>query len=273
MSIITFWSNDNIETGQSMSMAAIATYLAIEHNNKILMIDTAENDYTIEDSFWTQKKTDFRFMKQNFDMGLTGLTRLIMSNQKSPEMITHYTRVVFKERLELLTEHKITKEDYERQKKAMKEIVGLANRYYDLVFIDLKGTLDELYIKEILSISNVIVYNFTQRLRNINNLVELRDKERLLKGDNVAFLIGNYNPRAIKYSNRNISRYLRIKKIYTIPFCNLFFEASNEGKIADFFIKFRNIKSTNPNEPFIKSIKEVSEMILNKIEEQQIKRY
>ena len=51
MSIITFWSNDNIETGQTMSMAAVATHMAIEHNYKILMIDTANNDKTLEDAF------------------------------------------------------------------------------------------------------------------------------------------------------------------------------------------------------------------------------
>lgn len=40
MAIITFWSNTKKETGQSMSIAAIATSMAIEHNYKILLVST-----------------------------------------------------------------------------------------------------------------------------------------------------------------------------------------------------------------------------------------
>ena len=35
MSVITFWNNKNEETGKTMSLVAIATYMAINYNNKI----------------------------------------------------------------------------------------------------------------------------------------------------------------------------------------------------------------------------------------------
>ena len=56
MSIITFWSNDNIETGQTMSLAATAAYMAIEHNYKILVISTDFNDLSLENCFWEYDK-------------------------------------------------------------------------------------------------------------------------------------------------------------------------------------------------------------------------
>ena len=37
MPIITFWSNSKKQTGQTMSLTAIATSMAIEHNYKILI--------------------------------------------------------------------------------------------------------------------------------------------------------------------------------------------------------------------------------------------
>lgn len=40
MAIITFCSNAKKETGQTMSVAAIASTMAIEHNYKILIIST-----------------------------------------------------------------------------------------------------------------------------------------------------------------------------------------------------------------------------------------
>ena len=37
MSIVTFWNNGTEQTGKTLSIAAIATHLAIEHNYRILV--------------------------------------------------------------------------------------------------------------------------------------------------------------------------------------------------------------------------------------------
>ena len=271
MAIITFWSNDNIETGQTMSMAAIATHFALKHNYKILMINTAFNDYAIEDGFWMSNRRKILKAKQDIATGLNGLTRAINSNQSSPNMITNYTKIIFKNRLELLTDSEISYQDFEKQKQSMKDIIKLANNYYDYIFIDLKGSINDEYIKEILSISNIVVVNITQRLRNINGFLELKEKEELLKKDNIIVMIGNYNPRSAKYTARNIARYLKVKEILNIPFNNSFFEVSNEGEIADFFIKFRKIKEINPNAVFFQSVDKITTKIIEKIQQLQMK--
>lgn len=271
MSVITFWSNENIETGQTMSMASVATYLAIEHNLKILMINTAFNDYTIEDGFWQQNKKRIVKTKQDIATGLKGLTRAIPGNKDNPNIITNYTKIIFKNRLELLTDTGLTAEDYEKQQEVIKDIIGLANQYYDYVFVDIKGSIEDDLIKDILSVSNVVVTNITQRLRNINDYIELKTNNDILQKENILMLIGNYNPRSAKYTARNIARYMKEKKVYTIPFNNMFFETSNDGLIADFFIKFRKIKNTNPNAGFMESVKDVSVAILNKVKELQMR--
>lgn len=271
MSIVTFWSNENIETGQTMSMASVATYLAIEHNFKILMINTSFNDSTIEDGFWPQNKKKIIKTKQDLATGLKGLTRAVPGNKDNPSIITNYTKIIFKNRLELLTDNDLTKEDYVRQQELIIDIISLANRYYDYVFIDLKGDIENDINKRILEISNVNVINLTQRLRNINNFMKLKEEHSVLQKNNVILLIGNYNPRSAKYTTRNIARYMREKNIYNIPFNNMFFETSNEGLVADFFIKFRKIRSTNPNAGFMEATKEVSDAIINKIKELQMR--
>ena len=273
MSIIAFWSNEDIETGQTMSMAAVATRMAIEHNLKILMINTTMNDRTLEDGFWPQNKNKNKIIKPKHDMatGLKGLTRAIPGNKTSPEIITNYTKIVFKNRLELLTDAEITKDDYKKEQDAMKDILTLANQYYDYVFVDIKGSIEEDRIKEILSISNVIVVNITQRMRNINNFIELKEEEELLKKGNTLVLIGNYNPRSAKLSARNIARYIKVKDILYIPFNNMYFEVANDGLVADFFIKFRKIKNTNPNASFVEATDNASETIIKKIKELQMR--
>ena len=40
MSIIAFWSNGREETAKTLSIAAISTYMAIQHNYRILSIST-----------------------------------------------------------------------------------------------------------------------------------------------------------------------------------------------------------------------------------------
>lgn len=271
MSIVAFWSNENIETGQTMSMASVATYLAIEHNLKILMINTAFNDSTIEDAFWLQNKKPIIKVKQDLATGLKGLTRAIPGNKDNPGIITNYTKIIFKNRLELLTDNNLSIEDYEKQQAVITDIVALANQYYDYVFVDIKGDIENEVVKKILAMSNIIVVNITQRMRNINNYIKLKENQEILQKNNTIMLIGNYNPRSAKYTARNIARYMKEKQIYTIPFNNMFFESSNDGLIADFFIKFRKIRNTNPNATFIESTKNISAAILNKVKELQMR--
>ena len=38
MAVIAFWSQEKKETGQTLSQVALSTYMAIEHNYKILNI-------------------------------------------------------------------------------------------------------------------------------------------------------------------------------------------------------------------------------------------
>lgn len=40
MPVVAFWSKNNKETAQTLSMVAIATHMAVEHNFKVLMVDT-----------------------------------------------------------------------------------------------------------------------------------------------------------------------------------------------------------------------------------------
>ena len=48
MPIVSFWSNTKRETAQTLSMLAIASYMSVENNSRILMVDTNSNDKTIQ---------------------------------------------------------------------------------------------------------------------------------------------------------------------------------------------------------------------------------
>lgn len=275
MSIISFWSNGKGETGKTSSIAAIATYIAIHHNYKILILDTKYNDYSYKDCFWQEDKIikliHSQSSKTNIASGITGLAKAIMSNKTSPEIITNYTRIVFKDRLELLTDENVAKEDYDVHKTVFRDMARIASKYYDLVFVDIDTNLDENIANSLLEISDLVVANLSQKMRQINDFIKIKQENTIIKENATIPLLGRYDKNS-KYTAKNVSRYIKEReKVCTIPYNTLFFEACNEGTVDDFFIKLRKINSKDKNAMFIEEVKNASERIINKLQELQMR--
>ena len=169
MSVVTFWNSEKEETGKTMEIIAVSTYLAIEHNYKILIISTTErkND-VIKTSFWQEKKPKKNLgifgPNRNVDMqsGISGLVRVARSNKISPEIITNYAKIVFKDRLEVL----LGKDGDELEVEDLyPQIINMANKYYDLVIVDLDDNVPKDIREEIIKDSDLIVVNMSQRLK------------------------------------------------------------------------------------------------------------
>lgn len=67
MAIIVFNSNEKKETGQTLTTAALATYMSIEHNQKMLIVSTDFNDGTLEDCILATKKRR-NYNRQNYTL-------------------------------------------------------------------------------------------------------------------------------------------------------------------------------------------------------------
>ncbi len=199
--------------------------------------------------------------------GIEGLAKAIISNKASPEIITNYTKIIFKNRLEVLPGIKSEDyEEYKRLKPVYADIIRTANQYYDLIFVDVNKGLDDETTREILKLSDLIVVNITQRLRLINDYIELKKEGFLAQKKNTLLLVGRYD-RYSKYNSKNMARYIGEREVFTVPYSTLFFEAANEGKVADFFLRFRKIDENDRNAIFISEIKKVSSKILYKLQE------
>lgn len=267
MSIVTFYGNDKVETAQTTSMAAIATYLSFELNYRVLMINTKYNDTSLQECFWEQSKG----IKTRTDLetGISGLIKAISSNKTSPEIITNYTKTIFKERLELLTDGNMPRENYEKQKEYIRSIMKLSSKYYDLVFVDVEGSLEDPYIQGVLQESNLIIANTSQRIKAIEEFLRLRRAYEVISKENIVFLLGKYDKYS-KYNAKNLERAERIQDVYGIPYNTLFFEACNEGNLADFIINNRKIKQSSVQAPIMESIKEIAQRIIYKLKELQM---
>ncbi len=275
MAIVSFWSNGEEETGKSSIITAVSTLLGVNHNYKVLVLDTKYNDYFYQDCFWQEDKTikliNSNDAKTDIGHGISGLSKAILSNKTSPEIITNYTKIVFKDRLELLMDTKVEPEEYEIHKTVFKDIARIASKYYDLVFIDIDNNLDEKIKDSLLEISNLVVACLPQKLRKINEYVELRQEKEVLKNKPVIPVIGRYDKHS-KFNTKNVARYIKEKRgVYAVPYNTLFFEACNEGKVADFFIKFRKINEKDRNAMFISEVRQVAEKMIARLQELQMR--
>ena len=275
MSIVTFWGTGKEQPGRTMAVAAIATNMAIERNKRILIVSVSSNNETLKNCYWTdtiEKKTSI-FRVGNgveLDNGIEGLTKIIQSNKISPNLITDYTKVVFKDRLEVLMgfDDK-TLHTPENEAKIYKEVVNLAAKYYDMVIVDLDNEPAQAGADEILNKSDVIIAMTSQKISSIK---EMKEKiGTLLPSEKTMLVIGRYDKQS-KYNTKNLLRMLNEKKeMLIMPYNTLFFEAAQEGTMADLFLKLRRIEDKNDgNNFFIEHVKKITQEILKQIDENKL---
>ena len=281
MVIVTFWNNNTGKIGQTHSAMAIASYMGTEHNYKTLLMTTRYNDRVALKGFGyenTIKRVGlFGGNKQAMDLesGIEGMAKLVVAKRLVPEMVANYTKIIYKNRLEVVSAPKAREDvDYNKLYGTCREILMIARQHYDIIFVDLNNGLEDDTTKEILKMSNIIILNMEQKPSEIEKIVELKENKELFPQKNTMILVNNYD-RKSKYSSKNMSREMGEKKeIMTVPYANLFSEAVQEGTVAEFFLNTR-IKRLDDVEDrtafFIRELKRDTDAIVYKMQELQMR--
>lgn len=272
MPIITFWSNNEKAIGQSVSAATVATVMAIEHNYKVLLISMDFDNDVIENCFGAQEsnkaivKSLVRKPQINLDSGINGLLKLADSNRVTPDVIHDYTKIVFKNRLEVLySPMNVDKTSKGKVMEAMKNIVFNSARYYDQVIVDLKKGISYNEQIELLNMSDVIVVNTDPNVNNIQKIFEIQEINKLQ--NKVVWNICKCDKYS-KYNLKNLSRtILKKQAVYSTDYNTLLFEAAQEGALAELLIKIRTLRTEDENLDFFTKMKEFKEGILLKYQE------
>ncbi len=279
MSVVTFWNDGKEHTGKTLAIAAVATYMGIEHNNRILVISTSLNDDTLKNCFWenTEENTkkNLGLFGPNANMavqnGIEGLDRIVRSNKVTPDIITDYTKIVFKDRLEVLLGVKGSEDSYRQVRETYSTIIDLARQYYDLVFVDLDKELGEGLRNDILNKSDLVVATLSQRLKSINEFNVDRMQNPVLNSIKTLILIGRYD-KFSKYTSKNITRYIGEKnQVSTLPYCTQFFEAAEEAGVPDMFLRLRKVDKDDRNAFFISEVKRLSDNIQYRLKDLQMR--
>lgn len=279
MAVIAFWSNEERETGQTMSMVALSTYMAIEHNYKILNVSSNFKDDTLENSYWDLARME-QLVKSisndkaqvGLESGIEGLIKIIHSNKTSTNIVSNYTKVVFKDRLDVLCAPKTQSyEEFKRIAEFYPNILQIASRSYDLVFVDVSKKMPKEQVKQILELSDIIVINMTQNIKRIEELIKLKEENEFFRKNNILLNIGRYDKYS-KYNIKNISRYMKEKKdVHATLYNTLFLEACAEGKVAEFFLRLRRLEPEDRNAMFIEEVGKLAKDLIYKMQQLQIK--
>lgn len=280
MAVVSFWGNNKKETGQTLSVIAIGTTMAIEHNYKILIVSTGFRDTTVEDCFWEKDKSNNLVSSlrgtglTGLNNGIEGLVKIIQSNRTSSNIIKDYAKVVFRDnRLDILLSPTTNDpREYNAITKYYKDLVKLADKEYDLVLIDIDKRMNVADKSAILQESNLIVITLKQGLESMNMAKTVRENMLKSRKNNIIFLAGKYDSYS-KYNTKNITRYLKEnREISAIPYNTLFYEATMEGKVADVILNFRNITDNNDiNKKFLQETNRSCQNIVYKLQELQMR--
>ena len=211
MPIISFINDNKEQTGKTMSLVAIATYMAVNYNNRILIISTTNREDKIKTCFFEERKAkklklgifgENKVSLEN-ESGIEGISKISRSNKLTPETITNYTRVFFKDRLEiLLGVEKTEKINYKEIVGEYAEVINLAKSYYDMVFVDLDDDVGENIKQEIMDSSDLVIVNSSQNYTSLKKIKEKKDNGEILNTINTLLLVGRYD----KYSKYNYKK-------------------------------------------------------------------
>ncbi|MEI3435745.1 MAG: hypothetical protein V8S10_05395 [Clostridia bacterium] len=284
MSVITFVNNEKEQTGKTMSLVAIATYMAINYNERILIISTTNTEDKIKSCYFEEQEVK-KIRKGIFgnrgpsildtESGIEGIAKIARSNKLTPEIITNYTRVVFKDRLEVIlgSSAKKSDDDLIAAKDITEEypdLISVAKMYYDRIFVDLDDNLNDEIKQRIMDISDLLIICSNQGLNSIKKLQKCKEENPILQSSKSMFLVGKYD-KFSKYNAKNITRFLNEKNpILVIPYNTLFFEATNEAGVPDLFLKLKRISDTDDrNIIFLQEVKRATEAIIYRLQELQ----
>lgn len=274
MSVVSMWNYIEKENGQTLSAIALATYMAMEHNLRILLVDACFHDPTIERAFWKKKENKALAQltggKIDISSGAEGLISAVASNKATPEIVTNYTKIVFKNRLDILLGLKAeVRADHEKSLMLYKDLIQVANKFYDLIIVDLPKGNRVAANASILKISDLVLYTMPQNLYSIDKFKELRrNPNSIVSTPKVIPFISRCDDTS-GYNIRNTTRYIKDKNIIAcVPYSVRYMEATNEARTAQFMTNVKLSQSAAAtNENFFEELERSSQIIINKLKE------
>lgn len=261
MSQVTFFSTYH-GRGCTSNIIAAATYIAINTKIRTMIGHTQYNRSNLETAYISERE-DNSFV--NFqDLGIDSLSRLAKANSLQIDDIYNYTKTVISGRLDLLPGSKKSDKLNNMIEESITHIIDVANKAYDIVFIDVNSGFQNEISNKVLRDSDIIVVTLSQDIKLLEDYFKNNPLNEMLGGINKKILtvLGNYNYDS-KYTSSYIKKIFNFKDdIYVIPKNVEFMDSLNEQGVVKFFYANNNVSSTDSNYLFINEVKKLALKIL-----------
>lgn len=257
MSQVTFFSTYH-GRGCTANIIAVATYIAINTKIRTMIGHTQYNRSNLETAYISERE-DNSFV--NFqDLGIDSLSRLAKANRLQIDDIYNYTKTVISgSRLDLLPGSKKSDQLNNMIEESITHIIDVANKAYDIVFIDVNSGFQNEITNKVLRDSDIIVVTLSQ---DIKLLEDYFMNNRLEENKKILTVLGNYNYDS-KYTTAYIKRIFNFKdELYVIPHNVEFMDSLNEQGVVKFFYANNNASQTDSNYTFINEVKKLALKIL-----------
>lgn len=275
MPIISFWGTENsAQLATTATITAVASMLPTKYHYKTLVAQSHYSDMSLESAFFNMDKLGNKDSLDISDTGIDALDRLLRSNKLTPENISNYAKSILKGRLELLYgSFKNDTDSYSRILETFPLIIDYASQFYDIILIDLNKGFNSSEVNQILQKSDVIVLSMSQNKQMLKKIFKSMESLKILQEKTILPVLGRYDRLSV-YNTKNISRAFNYKKkIYTIPYNTLFFDACNEGRALNFFIENANADiSTDRNGFFLSEVSRLVDAIIDTIKPKLVDR-
>ncbi len=248
---ITFWSPVHGQTATTSNLSSVLTYLALNYNFSNLAMRNHFIKSTLETQFLDKEYLNNISL---MDTGLDALYRQLMNQTIDTDMLSNYTTMILKRRLDLLIgTYGTNKEIYNKNfLQTIEELLKLSDSAYDFTFIDASSGVENELTQKILLSSDLIVININQNKNVLDDLFDNENYRNFYKKmeDKILFIVGMYD-NCSKFNLSNICRLYKIKKdkISFIPYNRQFADYSNEGKVVEFIIN--NMNSTKNDDTYL----------------------
>lgn len=274
MAIIAFWSQDKKVTNQTTSIVVSAVQMAIEKNYKILLIDANFNSTGMRNALFPARKSSvfdkqLNLGKVDISSGAEGLIQAVATNRISPEIVKNFTKPIFAQRLDFLDALRTNeREEYDRVATYYSEILTVANKYYDLVYVDIEKGLDGELTNSILKKADIIVTCFQQILTDINKFKSMWGIHELFPKYKTIPLLTRED-RFSRYNSDNVARYIGQKwgkGICSIVYNTLLMEKMQEGDVSNFLIQTKLSSNPGRNQYLIDTINDLNFLIIDMLQ-------
>ncbi|MHA0855274.1 chromosome partitioning protein ParA [Paenibacillus sp. CMAA1364] len=265
MGQVAFWSNRQGQAGNTANMIAVAMLIGTEYVTRVMLAHTQSEISTLEKSLVRESKSNYEYRDEYTNIGMDALQRLVKSNRLVPNNVQDYAIPILRNRLDLIPG---TSKRYEETSDIMPTILDVilhvAKSYYDISFVDVNsGTYNPL-TNSVLASSDLIVVNLNQNVYVLNEFFQ--ETPTCLKDKKYIIVLGKYD-RYSKYTVANIVRMYQCKvPIYTVPHSTGFMDGCNDQKVVEFFLKNKNVKTTDENNLFMTEVRKLSIGIMEAVD-------